>query len=67
MCNKLNDNNIENITACSVPPKKRSVGDVVVYELSPLHHIVSVQLTGSVDIRHHVDTDKSEGGKLVLI
>ena len=47
--------------------EERSVGDVVVHELSPLHHIVSVQLTGSVHIRHHVDTDKSGGGKLVLI
>ena len=39
------------------------MGDVVVHELSPLHHVVGVQLTGGVHVRHHVDTDQPGGGQ----
>ena len=37
-------------------PEEGSVGHVVVHELPPLHHIVGVQLTRRVHVRHDVDT-----------
>ena len=40
-----------------------SVGDVVVHELSPLHHVVGVQLAGGVHVRDDVDADQAGGGK----
>ena len=43
-------------------PEHGSVSNIVIYELSPLHHIVGVQLTGGVDIRNNVNTDQSRGG-----
>ena len=39
------------------------MGDVVVHELSPLHHVVGVQLTGSVHIRDDVDADQAGRGE----
>ena len=33
------------------------MGDVMVHELAPLHHVVSVQLTRGVHVRHNVDTN----------
>ena len=39
------------------------VGDVVVHELSPLHHVVGVQLAGGIHIRHDVDADQPGGGE----
>ena len=41
----------------NVLPEERGVGHVVVHELAPLHHVVRVQLTGGVHVRHNVDTD----------
>ena len=38
-------------------PEHGSVGDVMVHELPPLHHVMGVQLTGGVHVRHDVDTD----------
>ena len=32
------------------------MGDVMVHKLSPLHHMVSVKLTGSINIWNNVDT-----------
>ena len=40
-----------------------SVGDVVVHELSPLHHVVGVQLTGGVHVRDDVDAHQAGGGQ----
>ena len=45
------------LTDDNVLPEERGVGDVVVHELPPLHHIVSVQLTGGVYVGHNVDAD----------
>ena len=39
------------------------MGDVVVHELSPLHHVVGVQLTGGVHVRDDVDADQAGGGQ----
>ena len=39
------------------------MGDVVVHELPPLHHVVGVQLAGSVHVRHDVDTDQASRGQ----
>ena len=39
------------------------MGDVMVHKLSPLHHIVSVKFTGSINIRNNVDTHKTSRGK----
>ena len=36
-----------------------SVGDVVVHELSPLHHVVGVQLTGGVHVGDDVDAHQA--------
>ena len=33
----------------------------MINKLPPLHHVVGVQLTGGVHVRHHVDTDQSGG------
>ena len=41
----------------NVLPEERGVSHVMVHKLPPLHHIVGVQLTGGVHIRHDVDTD----------
>ena len=38
-------------------PEHGSVSNIVIYELSPLHHIVGVQLTGGVHVRHDVNAD----------
>ena len=35
----------------------------MVHELSPLHHVVGVQLTGGVHVRHDVDADQAGGGE----
>ena len=40
------------------------MGHVVVYELSPLHHVVGVQLAGSLHVWHDVDADQTGGGKV---
>ena len=40
----------------SLLPEHGSVGDVMVHKLPPLHHVVGVQLTGGVHVRHNVDT-----------
>ena len=45
------------MTDDNVLPEERGVGHVVVHELPPLHHVVSVQLTGGVHVRHDVDAD----------
>ena len=45
-----------------VLPKERSVSHVMVYKLPPLHHIVSVQLTGGVHVGHDVDADLNRNG-----
>ena len=34
--------------------EERCVGDIVIDKLTPLHHIVGVQLAGSIDIRNNV-------------
>ena len=39
-------------------PEERGVGEVVVHELPPLHHVVGVQLCGGVHVRHDVDGDE---------
>ena len=44
-------------------PEHRGVGNVMVYKLPPLHHIVGVQLTGGVHIGDNVDTDQPGGGE----
>ena len=46
---KLKDDN--------VLPEERGVGHVMVHELPPLHHVVSVQLAGGVHVGHNVDAD----------
>ena len=45
------------LTDDNVLPEERGVGDVVVHELPPLHHIMGVQLTGGVHVGHNVDTN----------
>ena len=35
----------------------------MVHKLPPLHHVVSVQLAGSVHVRHDVDTDQAGRGQ----
>ena len=44
------------MTDDNVLPEERGVGHVVVHELPPLHHVVSVQLTGGVHAGYNVDT-----------
>ena len=39
------------------------MGDVVVHELPPLHHVVGVQLTGGVHVRDDVDAHQAGGGQ----
>ena len=39
------------------------MGHVVVHELSPLHHVVGVQLAWGVHVRDDVDADQAGGGK----
>ena len=41
----------------------RSVGDIVVDELAPLHDVEGVDLAGVVHVRHDVDGDEAGGGK----
>ena len=41
---------------CCILPEHGGVGDVVVNELPPLHHIVGVQITRGVHVRHDIDT-----------
>ena len=44
-------------------PEKRSVCEVVVHELPPLHHVVGVQLARGVHVGHDVDADEAGGGQ----
>ena len=37
------------------------MGNIVVHELSPLHHVVGVQLTGGVHVRDDVDAHQAGG------
>ena len=39
------------------------MGQVVINILSPLHHIVGLQLAGSVHVRYNVDRDEPGGGQ----
>ena len=39
------------------------MGDVVVHELPPLHHVVGVQLTGGVHVGDDVDTHQAGRGQ----
>ena len=43
--------------------EERGVGDVVVHELPPPHHVVGVQLTGGVHVRDDVDAHQAGRGQ----
>ena len=45
--------------------EERSVGEVVVHELSPLHHVAGVRVARRVHVRHEVEADEAGGGQLL--